>query len=114
LEIEETREGTVVVLALSGQIDSSTAGQLEDVLPACVQRATCVVLDLASVPYISSAGLRVMLKSIKLAKGAGHTLVLAGLTPQVYEVFQVSGFASIFRMFSDRTDALAALSETEA
>lgn len=114
MEIKETSEDTIVVLTLSGQIDSSTAGQLEDVLPAYVQRAPCVVLDLASVPYVSSAGLRVMLKGIKLAKNAGHALVLAGLAPQVYEVFQVSGFATIFRIFTDRAAALAALSGTEA
>lgn len=109
MEINEISEGDIAVLALSGQMDSNTSKQLEDVLPQRVQRAPGVVLDLSGVQYVSSAGLRVMLRGAKLARGAGHTLVLAGLTPPVSEVIQVSGFSAIFRIYANRSDALAAL-----
>ena len=57
----------------------------------------------------SSAGLRVLLKFGKQAKAAKVRLVLARLTPTVKEVFDISGFTSIFEIKPDRGQALASL-----
>ncbi|HKT99968.1 MAG TPA: STAS domain-containing protein [Paraburkholderia sp.] len=110
MNISEVNEGEVLAIAVSGRVDSTTAGQLEEVLPERVQSAARVLLDLTDVQYVSSAGLRVMLKAAKIAKGTGHDLVLAGLAAPVHEVFQVIGFDSLFRILPDRAAALAALS----
>ncbi|MBI1200392.1 MAG: anti-sigma factor antagonist [Phenylobacterium sp.] len=105
---EETRDGAVVVSA-SGRLDSNTAAALEAVLPARVEANAATVLSLADVPYVSSAGLRVLLIGAKAARAKGHRLVLAGLSDSVREVFDVSGFTAIFAIEPDVESALASL-----
>lgn len=105
---EETRDGAVVVSA-SGRLDSNTAAALEAVLPARIEANAATVLSLADVPYVSSAGLRVLLIGAKAARAKGHKLVLAGLSDSVREVFDVSGFTAIFAIEPDVESALASL-----
>ena len=68
-----------------------------------------VVLDMQRVDYVSSAGLRVLLKAAKIARQEGHRLALAGLTPQVQEVFDISGFTAIFTIYESRQRAIESL-----
>ena len=56
--------------------------------------------------YISSAGLRVLLKAAKQAQTAKQKLLLAGLQPSVKQVFEISGFSTLFATFANREDAL--------
>jgi anti-sigma B factor antagonist len=109
MNITEAREGEVLVIAVDGRIDSTTSKQLEDILPERVQLTQRVLLDMSDVQYVSSAGLRVMLKAAKFARSTGHDLMLTGLLPQVHEVFQVIGFDSLFRILPDRAAAMDAL-----
>ena len=105
---EVTRSGAHLVTA-SGRLDSNTAGALEAVLPARAQAEAKLILDLADVPYVSSAGLRVLLMGAKAARATGHKLVLTGLAPTVREVFDISGFTAIFAIETDVASALAGL-----
>lgn len=105
---EQTRDGALVIQA-SGRLDSSSAGGLEAVLPARIQTHDKVVLNLTDVAYVSSAGLRVLLIGAKAARGKGHKLVLTGLSDSVREVFDISGFSSIFAIEADVDSALAGL-----
>lgn len=105
---EETRGGALVVTA-SGRLDSNTAGDLEAVLPARVQANAATILDLAAVAYVSSAGLRVLLIAAKAARSKGHRLVLTGLSESVREVFDISGFTTIFAIEPDVDSALGSL-----
>ena len=105
---EEFKAGALIIIA-SGRIDSNTASELEAVLPERVQANDATVLDLSDVAYVSSAGLRVLLKGVKIAKTTGHKLVLSGLSPSVQEVFDISGFTSIFAIEPDISSALTAI-----
>lgn len=110
MQIRETiREGVLVIRA-AGRLDSSSASALEGVLPARIQSNDKVVLDLAEVPYVSSAGLRVLLIGAKAARAGGKKLALAGLSESVREVFDISGFTALFTIAEDEASALAALS----
>jgi anti-sigma B factor antagonist len=109
MDIREETRGDVLVVVAAGRLDSSSAGALEAVLPARVEAQAKVVLDLTETPYVSSAGLRVLLIGAKKARAAGHKLVLTGLAPSVQEVFDISGFTSIFTIEADIDSALAAL-----
>jgi anti-sigma B factor antagonist len=105
---ENSRDGALVISA-RGRIDSNTASSLEAVLPGRVRDNGVTIVDLAEVPYVSSAGLRVLLIGAKAAKAAGTRLILAGLSPAVREVFDISGFSKIFTIESDLEGALAAI-----
>jgi anti-sigma B factor antagonist len=109
MQITEENRGGVLLLSASGRLDSSSAGALEAVLPARAQTHEKLVLTLADVPYVSSAGLRVLLIGAKAARAKGHKLVLTGLSPSVREVFDISGFTTIFAIEDDVESALAAL-----
>ncbi len=109
MDIREETRGDALVVTASGRLDSNSAAALEAVLPARTQASPKVVLDLAEVPYVSSAGLRVLLIGAKAARAAGHKLVLTGLSASVREVFDISGFTSIFTLEPDVESGLAAL-----
>jgi len=109
MQITEQTRGGVLVLSAAGRLDSGSAGELEAVLPGRVQTTEKVVLDLSETPYVSSAGLRVLLIGAKAARGKGHKLVLTGLSDSVREVFDISGFSSIFAIEADVDSALAGL-----
>jgi len=109
MQITEQTRGGALLITVSGRLDSGSAGELEAVLPARMQTTEKVALDLADVPYVSSAGLRVLLMGAKAARAKGHKLVLAGLSPSVREVFDISGFTGIFTIEPDVDSALANL-----
>lgn len=106
---EEARDGALILHA-SGRLDTNTAPILEAALPARVETNPVVILNLSDVPYVSSAGLRVLLKGAKAGKASGNQLILSGLAESVQEVFDISGFTSIFVITTTVDDALATLS----
>ena len=80
-------------------------GYGEGVTPA----GTRVILDLSGLEYISSAGLRVLLIVAKKVQQAQGKVALCGLTPNVREIFAISGFDAIFSIQPDAAAAIAAV-----
>lgn len=109
MEISEHIGDNVLVLAVNGRLDSNNAAALEDRLCERMKTVSSVGVDLAETQYVSSAGLRVLLKAAKIAQGCGHKLVLCGMSAHVREVFDVSGFSRIFEIHDDREQALRTL-----
>lgn len=68
-----------------------------------------MLVDLDEVRFLSSAGLRVLLRAAKVAKATNRAFALCALRPAVLEVFEISGFDRVLRTFATRDDALAAL-----
>ncbi|MEI7609253.1 MAG: STAS domain-containing protein [Rhodospirillaceae bacterium] len=111
METKETRIGTVVIIEAQGRIDSNTAKAFEEKLLGAIAPAEPqMVVDCSQLDYVSSAGLRVLLLAAKKVKAARGKLALAGLKPHVQEVFDVSGFSSIFSIQAGRDAAVAAVS----
>lgn len=105
----EIRDGALI-LRPTKRIDSSTAKSFEEQASALVEAGPKkVIIDLSGLDYISSAGLRVVLTTAKRVKAEGGGLTLSGVQNNVKDVFEVSGFASIFGMHASVEDALAAL-----
>jgi anti-anti-sigma factor len=107
LELSVTEAQGVRIHAIQGRLDSATAGDLEKSLQGLyAEPGTRAIVDLTKLDYISSAGLRVMLMLAKRAKQSQGRLVLCGLSPQVREVFEISGFTKILEMAADQPAAL--------
>lgn len=109
MEVNILADGEVLILALQGRLDNNTSQQVEETLMARVPGRPALVLDFAGLEYISSAGLRVMLKIAKQSRADGGKLALCGLAPQVREVFDISGFSTILSIHTDRSAALGAV-----
>lgn len=86
-------ENGKLVVELAGKVDSGNAGELEQQLNEAIPADTTdeVVIDVADLAYISSAGLRVLLKLRKRLGG----LAIVEANPEVYEIFEVTGFTEL-------------------
>jgi anti-sigma B factor antagonist/stage II sporulation protein AA (anti-sigma F factor antagonist) len=112
--LTHSRFGDVVVVAPKGRVDHATAEgllqALEPHLAACAAGHDHVVLDLAGVDFISSAGLRVLMLAAKRAKAQQGFLAVAAPQPLVREVLEISKFTLVLRMLPTVRDAVAAAS----
>lgn len=107
MEIRTETVNTVTVVSLKGRLDINTHGQLESELNALAGKGQAkVLIDFKELEYISSAGLRVLLSGAKTFKKINGTLALAALAPTVRQVFEISGFTSIFPLYATREEAL--------
>lgn len=98
------------VISLAGRIDSTAAADFEEKLLPIIDKGTpTLILDFLRVQFISSAGLRVLLLAAKKAKSQHGKLLLCNMSPEVFEVFEISGFSAIFEIHHSMTEALAAL-----
>ncbi|OPY42822.1 MAG: STAS domain protein [Methanoregulaceae archaeon PtaU1.Bin222] len=98
------------VISPAGRIDAATAPLLENQLSGAIDGGDRkIVVDLSSVEYISSAGLRALLAAMKRLRALGGKMVLCSLHPYVKEVFDMTGFSRIFTMCNTRDEALISL-----
>ncbi|MBX9937066.1 MAG: STAS domain-containing protein [Burkholderiaceae bacterium] len=110
LECTISELGAARLACIIGRVDSATAGQLEKAIIPLFDTPGChVIVDLAALDYISSAGLRIILMAAKRAKQAKARLVLCGMAPHVREVFEISGFLKILEVAADQASAQALL-----
>ncbi len=107
-EFQLIEAGPYLVVAFSGELDSRSAPKLEKALEELLNAGKKVlVFDCVRLDFLTSAGLRVFLVAGKRLSGQGGHLLLAGLNPSVREVFEISGFGSLFETFPTREAALS-------
>ena len=107
MEITETELSGARVAQLSGRLDTASAPEAEAKLLAMLDGGRPLVVDLAQVHYVSSAGLRALLKAAKQAKAASVGFALAAPQPAVREVLEISGFDKILGVYATREEAAA-------
>jgi anti-sigma B factor antagonist len=107
MDFSSKDQGEMTLLTAAGRMDTITAPEFETAVQALLDRKrTRVVADLAQVNYISSAGLRSILVAATKLKAAGGELLFAGVSGMVLDVFTISGFKSMFRLFDTAAEAL--------
>ena len=94
MTIEKTIAGTATCLKIVGRLDTTTAPELEAAIDACAASVKELVLDCTALEFVSSAGLRVILKAQKLMNTQG-TMKLTHVNESIMEVFDITGFADI-------------------
>ncbi|MDQ7024513.1 MAG: STAS domain-containing protein [Anaerolineae bacterium] len=109
IKINVSNRDPVTLVEVSGRVDSMSANQFGDKLTEQIDDGKILlVLDLSGVEYMSSAGLREIVTSLKKAKkaqGKGD-LRLAQPSQRVREVLEMSGLDTIFRIYSTQDDAI--------
>lgn len=97
----------VKVLKFKGKLDTQTSPEAQEQMTELIEKgAKKILVNFGKLDYISSAGLRILLVAAKQLKSAGGELRLCSLNEVVKEVFDISGFTTIFKVFDSETDAL--------
>ena len=94
MNIEKVCKETEMILNVSGRLDTTTAPSLETAVMEVVGNCDSLVLDLAGLEYISSAGLRVILKAQKAMMVKGG-MKLLHVNETIMEIFEITGFSDI-------------------
>ena len=94
MTIEKNLNGTELALTIIGRLDTSTAPQLEVEIKESIAGIEKLVLDFASLEYLSSAGLRVLLAAQKIMNKQGE-MVIKNVNETINEIFEVTGFIDI-------------------
>ena len=94
MTIEKKINGEALTLIVSGRLDTQTAPELEKELDSVLADIKELTFDFAKLEYVSSAGLRVILKAQK-AMNAQGSMKLTGVNDSIMEVFDITGFLDI-------------------
>jgi anti-sigma B factor antagonist len=107
VDIERRDDGRLVIVNPHQNLDTGTATETEQALLALVdQGSRRIVIDFTDVPYVSSAGLRVLLATAKLLRTKGGELRVCALNAGVQEVFEISGFNTLLPVFASTAEAI--------
>lgn len=114
LLIEEEHVEDVVVLTLRGLVDSGTAQFLEDKFKELIGlESVRFVVDLRDVHYISSAGWGIFVGEIKGVRQRDGDIKLAGMHPDVREVFDLLEFNTLLTPYNSKEEAISAFESRE-
>ena len=94
MTIEKKLSGEALTLIVSGRLDTQTAPELENELDNILAGLKELTFDFTNLEYVSSAGLRVILKAQK-AMNAQGSMKLTGVNDSIMEVFDITGFLDI-------------------
>ena len=89
--INKTQNGDALTIALDGRLDTTTAPQLDAEVTNGLAGVKNFVIDMEKLVYVSSAGLRVLLKAQKAMNKQG-SMVIKNVSDEIKEIFEVTGF----------------------
>ncbi len=109
MECIRENEKDALVLHVRGRLDAGSASLFEQECTGVIDAGEKqLVMDFSQLQYISSAGLRVILATVKRMKAKGGDVAICSLQPVVEDVFTVSGFATYLPIYTSLEQALDA------
>ena len=106
MEISVEERGKVRIAKPAGRLDSEGLTSFEEQLLGRVKDKGALVIDFSALDYISSAGLRSILVLAKEAETNKCKFRLANLSPEIMEIFQITGFHNIVPIHDSVQDAV--------
>ena len=107
MEIRTKAVNDVTLLKIEGRLDGDTAPEMQDrLIQTAAGRPSKIIVNLADVEYVSSAGLRAILIAAKAVAAADGELRICNLHGMVRDVFDISGFSKALAVFPSEADAL--------
>lgn len=111
MQIDVRNVYDVLVVDMAGRLDSQTAGVSGDRMTEIVRGDhKKIVLNLQNLEYVSSAGLRIILRASKLLQGLGGEFRICNATGLVREVLDSAGFSSLLKTYDTEKDAVSSFS----
>ena len=110
MDITTEQAGSVITVSLKGRLDAATSKSVEEHLLSIISKGEQkLLIDLGSLEYISSVGLRVLMVAGKHAKATNGRIAMCSLQPGIAQVFMIAGFSTLFPVFDTRTEAMTGL-----
>jgi anti-sigma B factor antagonist len=107
MEVSTQNFKRVDLVTVSGRVDSSSAPDLDEALKNLTNEGRSnLVLDLSQVDYMSSAGLRSLVSTLRDCKRRGGDVRLATPSARVSDVLSLAGLDSIFQIYTSTTEAV--------
>lgn len=112
MDIKEEKQNNIVIITVSGMLDASNYLELDSFVQGkFYEGIRSFIFNLPEMEYMSSAGVRVFIKTYRLLSSDNGSMAFSSLQPFVLEIFDISGLMSKFQVFPDTDSALRALSE---
>lgn len=110
MEIKTSVQNGATIIKLSGSLDGNTVNEAQEkIMPLLSASNFSLLLDLKNCSYISSAGLRLLLMTAKKLSTQGGVLLLIGLSAEIKDVMDMTGFNNYFKTFDSVAQALKAI-----
>ena len=107
MDIIETRQQQITIFSLAGRLDSGSSPEFDKrIVQAMENGSRYIVLDCQKLDYITSAGLRVVVKTAKKLKPEQGQIILCAMADYVKEVFEIAGFDSFLPILPTLEDGL--------
>lgn len=111
--VHQQLENDVVSVQAEGRLDAATVSIFEQAMRQLLDgQHYRLIIDLGSVNYISSSGLRAIIIARRQARAQGGDVLLCCMSPRVRQVFDMMGFSSVFGVFDDVGQAIAVFAHT--
>ncbi|MCG6189049.1 STAS domain-containing protein [Maribellus maritimus] len=102
MEITSQKTDDGIIIFVKGRIDTTNYNEFENAVNDIFKDdVSQIYLDCSALNYISSSGLRVFLTIQKKMMGTGGKFKLFAMQPSIKEIFDISGFSSIFSIYAD-------------
>ena len=106
MKINTDKQATYKEVIVEGRLDTKAVADFEsDILKEFEDETTVFLMDCSKIEYISSSGLRVFLKIQKLTNAKNQKLLLHSMTDNIYEIFKMCNFTTIFTIVGDKAEA---------
>lgn len=107
MDIIEAREQQITIFSLEGRLDSSSSPEFDKRIALAMEDGfRYIILDCQKLDYITSAGLRVVVKTAKKLKPEKGQIILCAMADYVKEVFEIAGFDSFLPIFPTLEDGI--------
>jgi len=114
MQIEERTAGDVMILDLKGKMTLGEGDEMlkDKVNSLAMQGRKKIVLNLAGVPYIDSAGLREIVRTYPAVSRQGGSLKLVGLTKRITDLLSITKLLTVFETYDNEADAVRSFSSS--
>ncbi len=107
VELKEELEGEILFLRIKGRLDAISSPAAEKkILDLITNGQHHILLDFSEVDYLSSAGMRLLLRTSKKLKSVSGKLIVCAVSPNVMDVLRMSGFDHVIELAPSKEEAL--------
>jgi len=105
--ISNSHSGKVAIVTIAGRVDSASAPTMDAELEKAVSENKKIVLDLKDVAYMSSAGVRALVKALRHSHKSHGSLKLARVSDPILEILHTTGMTELVHMYPSIEEAVA-------